>query len=149
MPPMTRAMRLKTALATWSSGTTNPPIVESRGRGAAFGRARGEAPVVAMYGPMRSQPLTVMVLEPGTFRIRGEILDADIRGQIGGALLVASDDGGRHVETRSDFFDGFYRLYGLSGAVRVTISAPSYPDHSAAIVVTDHADHDFVMARQP
>jgi hypothetical protein len=131
-----------TPFVVWSALQSS--IVEFRGRGAALGRSRGETAVRATYGRHTSAALDVMVLEEGTFKLWGVVIDTG-HPVFGGALIAARDENGAHLETTSDGDEGQYALYGVRGPVRVTISHPSYVTHTEDIVVREEARRDFIL----
>ena len=131
-----------TAFATFSPDGLN--ILESRGRGLMFGRSRGLTALSASYGALRSLPISVTVLEDGTYRLAGTVT------RVGGGFLQAEvsalDDSGRHLRSTLNVIDSEYRLDGLGGAVRVTISAPLHATLVEDLVVTEHTWRDFTLA---
>jgi hypothetical protein len=106
----------------------------------------GEARVEAQLVPVNAQPssrvsqdLTVLVLEPGTFRISGTVTEAR-GGPLSAAIEIVSGRGtGLHTTTAR----GQYALYGVAGDVQLRASADGFETQVHRTVVTDQTTNDF------
>jgi hypothetical protein len=126
-----------TAQARWTPYSS--PVLQFTSAGTAKAVGRGDANVQAELG-VRSPPLLVRVLEPGTFKVSGIVTEA------GGAPLRAkveiSSGTGAGLATFSDS-QGRYALFGAAGDVELRTSADGFEPQVRRIVVTADTDADF------
>jgi hypothetical protein len=143
-----------TATATWSilwSGPdrdhTGPNVLQMIGGGTVQAVAPGEASINVQIpfesrSPATSATLSVLVLEPGTFRIAGTVSSA---GQPEPAAIEIVSGTGRGLRTTSNGPGGVgrYALYGAAGTVELRVSADGFAQEIRRIVVTDNTTSDF------
>jgi hypothetical protein len=128
--------------AVWSS--TNPAILQVTPLGLASARARGESIVSAQYGGKLAEA-RIFVLPDGTFRLVGRVGESGF-GVAGASVTVVSGTGqGLTTDSASD---GSYRLYGVSGAVRIRVQKEAYEDGLHDVSVTAHGTRDFELVRR-
>jgi hypothetical protein len=126
-----------TARASWS--TSAPLIVAFDQNGRAAGRARGEARVTASHFK-GSNELTVLVLEPGTYRVTGTVRENGIPLRDALVEVVAGIGTGLRAWTNSL---GSYALYGVAGNVQIRVSASGLETAAREQVVTTEVTSDF------
>jgi len=105
--------------------------------GVAAPAERGETLVVANAGKIAR--LNVLVLEPGTFKLRGLVSEAGVGALYGATVEVVSGIGqGLQATSNSQG----YGLYGVSGPVQLRASADGFTPQIHEVVVTgnDAAD---------
>jgi hypothetical protein len=147
-----------TATASWSiwwtgpdRNHTGPNVLKLIGPGIVQGIALGEASVNVQIpfqsnGPATSPALSVLVLEPGTFRISGTVTSAGLPESA--AIEIASGTGTGLRTTTDNNFDtrGRYALYGAAGTVELRASANGFDQQIRRIVVTDNMISDFDLS---
>ena len=94
---------------------------------------RGEALVGAHAGAVGR--LTVLVLEPGTFKLSGPLSETGV-GALSGATVEVLSGIGQGLRTTSH--SNGYALYGVAGPVRVRASAEGFTPQVLDLVVTNH-----------
>jgi hypothetical protein len=138
----------------------NGEVIRVSETGIVTGGAQGEADLLAAYpagtvtdeglvfgpGTLKSPPLRILVLEPGTFRVSGVVTESG-RPLPGGRVTVASGmRAGLQTESMSD---GTYRLYGLAGSTELAVSEEGLQPQVRSILVTDHQTVDFHLEPLP
>src|SRR5436190_7461124 len=106
--------------ATWT--TTNPAVLQSLGAGLFAAVSRGEANLVAVYG-LGSALFHVVVLESGTFVLRGTVSDSGVG--LPGAIVQTIGGPGVDQSVTTDR-SGRYALYGVAGAVSLNVTDTGY-----------------------
>ena len=119
-----------TDTAQWSPSAASFPI-HFIGPGIAAPAQRGEALVVANAGAIGR--LTVLVLEPGTFKLSGPVSEAGV-GALYGATVEVLSGIGQGLQATSDSHG--YALFGVSGPVRLRASADGFAPLVHDVVVT-------------
>jgi hypothetical protein len=136
-----------TATVTWFAFPLSTNVLRFVGPGMAqAGMTPGEARVEAQLILVNAQPssrvsqdLTVLVLEPGTFRISGTVTET------GGAPLSAAIEivSGTGTGLRTTTARGQYALYGVAGDVQLRAFADGFEPQIHRTVVTDQTTNDF------
>jgi carboxypeptidase family protein len=107
--------------ATWES--TNAEVLQSRGAGVfAASATGGETSLVATYGSADVM-FHVLVLESGTFVLRGTVSDAGVA--VAGAHVQITSGIGAGRDAMTDA-SGRYALYGAAGAVTLSVTERDY-----------------------
>ena len=119
-----------TATALWFPNSTSFPI-HFTSPGIAAPAERGEALVVANAGTVGR--LSVLVLEPGTFKLSGVVSEEGV-GVLFGATVEVLSGVGQGLKATSDAKG--YGLYGVSGPVRLRASAEGFTPQVHDVVVT-------------
>lgn len=129
------------ARVTWSS---SPPLLtfDSQGLGRAAADVRGETRVSAVFEAYPSQTMTVLLLEPGTFRISGTVTDSGF--SISGAAVEVIEGTGSGLRATTNA-SGRYEIYGVAGSVRFRIAAEGFQTTTVTAVVNDHTIGDFSL----
>jgi hypothetical protein len=109
-----------------------------------IGASRGQTALWASFGRLRSQELSVMVLEEGMFRLLGGVTRTG--GGFVSAIVSVVDRSGHLQEMSTDLTEGEYRVYVLGGPVRVTITAASHVTLIEDFVVSDHMLRNFTLS---
>jgi len=125
-----------TADATWRS---TGPQVSFTSAGAATAQVIGEADVTVALQVFKAQQ-HVLVLDPGTFKLSGAIRQVGGGSVSGPRIEVLSGVGQGKIA-----FGGDYRIYGVSGAIRVEVTCPGYFSVVRDIDVTGHVVVDFEL----
>ena len=114
--------------------TSSNPAVLSIDAGLATGRANGEATVVARFEQHQTNPMPVMVLPPGTFRVRGRVLITGTTGVAQARVEVPTVG----LSTTTDS-QGRFTLYGVppNGAIHTVKDG-----YAVTITATQLANHD-------
>jgi len=128
-----------TTEASWNSADTSIVTVASDGR--ATGGLRGETDVRATFSGMTGVR-RVMVLPPGTFKLSGRVLDANVAVTDARVEVTAGSATGLWTLTR----DGHYALYGVSGTTEVTVTKQGYHPHLERLDVNRHLLHNLSLA---
>jgi hypothetical protein len=125
-----------TATALWFPNAGGFAI-HFTGPGVAAPAERGETLVVANAGKIAR--LNVLVLEPGTFKLRGLVSEGGV-GTLSGATVEVLSGIGQGLHATSD--SKGYALYGVAGPVRLHASADGFTPQIHEVVVTgnDAAD---------
>ena len=129
-----------TTAALWlpsTDYTSGPAYFTSPG--IARGANRGEIDLLARFGP-KTGVLHVVVLEDGTYKLAGSVVESSGRVISGVSIDVVSGTGtGLHATTNSQ---GEYALYGVAGSVQLRVSADGYSPQTSDIVVTSDGSTD-------
>jgi hypothetical protein len=150
-----------TATASLSDGTTadytrkvtwtayQPAVLTiTRDTGQATAQSAGDVTIQAAYFATISccRALTAMtVLPPNTYRLTGKVLESGLPVQ-GAAITVPSGIGAGLSATTDD--TGFYRLYGVAGAIQIKFSKPGYADIVKPFTAMQNDVLDFPEAHQ-
>jgi carboxypeptidase family protein/Big-like domain-containing protein len=121
-----------TAQATWVSSNSTVLSVDRTGR--ATGVARGEASLSAVLGS--SARSTILVLEDGTFRLTGRVLEGTL--PLGNARVAVTRGTGAGLSTLTGV-DGTFRFYGVAGEIELRVEAAGYAAESRTLLVTTNA----------
>jgi hypothetical protein len=122
-----------TSQSTWTSDNASVLSIGLRD-GLATGKSRGEVHLVARY-QNRAGNVVVLVLEDGTFRLRGRVTESG--GGLAGARVDVVAGTGAGLTTTTDS-TGSYALYGLLGDVQVEVILDGFEKGRQSIVVTGH-----------
>lgn len=124
-----------TSEARWASSANEVVSITSPGVLAAH--ARGDARVSVHYRHLGSQK-DVVVLPDGTYRLIGEVTEAETASvPISGVRVEAASGNGETLSTVTDD-KGRYRLYGVAGLVRVRFSKDGYRAGETELPVETH-----------
>jgi hypothetical protein len=135
-----------TSTATWSS--TQSGVLQSRKLGQMRGEHRGEAIVRATFEGVTGE-LTVFVLEPGTFAVRGTITDGTTgQGPLGHASIMVMSGTGAGLWSATDA-TGRYGLYGVAGPIELVATADGLTPQVHQIVVSGRSTENFVLTTAP
>lgn len=121
------------AQATWT--TDNASVLSFLPGGVARAGARGEAHISARYQNQSRQAL-ILVLEDGTFRIRGSVTESGA-GLTGARLEVVSGTGAGLTATTGPV--GSYALYGVAGDVQIDVTLDGFERERRTVVVSEHS----------
>ena len=121
------------AQATWTSDNASVLSIASPG-GLATGKSRGEVHLGARY-QNRTSNIVVLVLEDGTFRLRGVVIESGAG--LSGARVDVLAGTGTGLSTTTDA-SGSYALYGVAGEVQLEAALDGYEKKRQSIVVTSH-----------
>jgi hypothetical protein len=80
--------------------------------------------------------LRVFVLDPGTFRLGGTVVNTR-GGVIAGATVEVQSGTGKGLKATTDF-EGGYAVYGVAGPVRLRTSAEGFPEDVREVNVTQN-----------
>lgn len=139
-----------TATAHLSDGTTRdvsgesawqingPPILTASAGGRFTGFGPGETTVTVSYQGLRSTLGGVIVVPPGTYRLKGTVRDAGL--PIDARVTIDDDVKGR---TELTTFNGAYTVYGVAGETEVTVARSGYVTQTRQQVMTSHQVMDF------
>ena len=113
--------------------------------GVALGVRPGETRVVAFDQPtMTAAPLTVGVVDPGTFEVTG-VVTVPGGGPLFGATVEVTAGSGQGLQAKTDT-NGRYGIYGVAGKVEVRVSAEGFAPQVLNLVVAAHgAVHAFEL----
>ena len=134
-----------TTQSAWTSG--NRSVLSFSGTGVASGHARGEAQITAAYQGQNTQAI-VFVLENGTFRLNGRVIEAGI-GLAGAKVQVVRGTGtGLSATTTAN---GSYAIYGVAGEVEVEVTLEGFEPQRRPLAVNGHirADLDVTPTTPP
>lgn len=138
----------------WSSSSTTILAVTPAGEAVAQGA--GDAILHAYLLPVSGQPpssgqaccnaqVDVLVLPPNTFRLVGNVLESGFGLQ--GARVTVTSGIGAGLSTTTDY-SGHYGLYGVAGAIEVTVTKAGYDPLVKTISVASNDVLDFPEAHQ-
>jgi hypothetical protein len=121
--------------AKWTTDYDSQLAIEGPGR--VRGRANGDAWITASHGT-ESRSMGVFVVPSGTFRLIGEVFEADAPTApvVGAAVEVSRGVGSRQVVSTSS--DGTFRLYGVAGSITLRVTKKGYAGVEETVVVDDH-----------
>jgi hypothetical protein len=131
------------SIATWSPA--NPSAVLYFGApGRAVGVRAGEATVFTRIGVVEGRT-PVLVLERGTFKLAGRIVETSDRPLEGISVDVLSGIGfGRRATANSQ---GEYALYGVAGPIQLRVSGEGFgPQLRDTIVTADSSAEHFILS---
>jgi hypothetical protein len=130
-----------TTKVTWR--TTNLSVLTIDAQGRATGRTGGETQVVASVSSATSRA-NVMVIPPETFRLTGTVTESGV--PVSQATVAVSSGTGSGLVTLTDF-NGQYRLYGVAGAIEITVTKSGYATAVQPMVVTAASVADVAVAQ--
>jgi hypothetical protein len=128
-----------TALAEWHQTSA---AIRFTAPGVALATQSGEGGILASLdspGGRKFGEASVLVLEPGTFKLTGMITEAGGSGPIGGMVEVLSGTG---QGKQSGTSNSRYALYGVAGRVQLRASVANYIPQVHDVVVTDNGVTD-------
>jgi hypothetical protein len=128
--------------ATWKS--IDPGLLQSLGAGAfKAGAARGETNLVATSSAGTAAAIHVLVLEDGTFVVRGTVSDGGFG--LPGAQVQISNGIGAGQSTTTDP-SGRYALYGAAGSVTLDVTFTDYQSQTQTVDVSGDTTTDFSLS---
>lgn len=125
-----------TAESAWQ--VTGPPILIVNAGGRLTGFGPGETTVTVSYQGLRATLGGVIVVPPGTYRLKGVVRDAGL--PIDARVTIDDDVKGR---TELNTFNGAYTVYGVAGETEVTVEKPGYLTQTRKQVMASHLVMDF------
>lgn len=128
-----------TAQATWQ--TSNARTLTVTSSGLLTGVANGEATVLGRYSNM-SRNRSLLVLPTGTFRLRGQVKEADV-GLSGVSISVESAG---MKQTASSSFGGVYAFYGVAGRTAIEARMEGYLPKFEQVDVVEDRTYDIQLA---
>jgi hypothetical protein len=140
-----------TSLVSWKTQSKSPyrttlepsPFIRfGTVAGEALGLGLGEATVQALYSGMLSEPRTVMVQPPGTYRVTGVATDYPVTVQSATVEIVSGAGAGTTTTTN---YWGEFAFYGVSGTVVLQVSAPGYESTSRTVAVSFNRIENFEL----
>jgi len=145
-----------TATASWNIWWSGPDtnhsgsnVLKLLGPGTLQAIGAGEASVNVQipsqsHNPATSPTLSVLVLEPGTFRISGAVVSAGLP-ESATIEIVSGTGSGLRTASSINFagHSGQYALYGAAGSVELRVSAQGFGQQVRRLVVTDNTTSDF------
>jgi len=136
------------ATASWSASSTPVSVLRVSSPGVAVGLLPGEATIVA-HMPAANGSLPVLVLERGTFKLAGRIVETGDRPLEGVSIDVVSGTGAGRRATANAFGD--YAVYGVAGPTQLRVSGEGFtPQVRDLVVSADTIAENFVLApREP
>lgn len=141
-----------TATALMSDGTThdaaadvtwrtNPNLLDMTAPGRFVGKAGGDAFVTITLGRLTSTISSVIVVPKGTFRLNGTVKDEGAPVRDATIFIDNQALGRRTIESP----DGTYRVFGVAGLTRLSVSKPGYATNTSDLTITDHQRVDVDM----
>ncbi len=131
--------------AVWSGGTAG--ILQISSTGLATGVGRGEAEVVVRIGPPNVPHANkrIFIVPKGTFVLGGNISEQGVG--IPNVTVLVTSGTGQGLSARG----GFFRLYGVAGAVQLELRKDGFHTASYQVNVSEHMTRDFevVSIRRP
>lgn len=132
-----------TSEALWASSASEVVSITSPGVVAAL--ARGDARVNVHYRHLGSQK-DVVVLPDGTYRLIGQVTEADTASvPISGVHVEAASGTGETLSTMTGD-DGRYGLYGVAGLVDIRFSKDGYRVGETELIVETHTARNVELA---
>jgi hypothetical protein len=131
-----------TSRAQWTSNA--PDILNVSPSGLATGREIGESTVSARLDG-RSAAAVVYVLPAGTFRLNGRTHEFGTT--LPGTSIEVLEGIGAGTKTVSGQ-DGSYRIFGVSGPIRLQVKKDGYVNRLENISVESHTARDFALESQ-
>jgi hypothetical protein len=141
-----------TAHSEWSPRPPIPGVIQFTQPGVANSTSAGEQTITAKYeefsAPTKSETftaeLTVLSLQPGTFKVSGRIGEAGTSAYLFDVTVRVVS--GMGTELHASMGNGRYSFYGLAGPVRLEASAPDHETQTRDLTVTGNIDtQDFFL----
>ena len=130
-----------TQQANWNSFRSN--VLSVTGAGRVTGMSLGDSVLQARLSSLVASR-EIIVVPRGTYRVSGAITEADSPSTpVGGARVEVQ--GNAAVPPVQSFGDGRYRLYGVSGPVRLRAEKAGYEAVTTDTVVSTHGTVNFVL----
>jgi hypothetical protein len=131
-----------TSQASWR---THPGILAMSSPGRFTGGQKGETALTAVWSGRSSVMSSIIVVPPGTYRLTGTIRDEGIPVRADSVLV---EDGATGHST-APVIDGVYRVYGVAGVTRITVTKEGYETVTKVHTITSHetVDFDMVLSR--
>ena len=140
------SVRDVTTAATWQSAAPQLLSVDAQGR--VTGRVRGEARVTAFHQGAKIAGVTVLILEDGTYKLSGRVVEGAARAGVLDATVEVVSGTGSGLRTRATF-DGSYALYGVQGSIRLQVTKLGYADNTHDVTAIAAVQHDVEMVPVP
>ena len=123
--------------------TSSNPSVLTIDAGLATGRTPGEATVTARLDTRQADPAPVMVLPPGTFRVRGRV----VTGPTGNfSVASARVEGPFGMVTTTDT-QGRFALYGVPASSVINASKAGYALATTSVQLSNHEQQVSMLMR--
>lgn len=122
------------ATAVWHSSDTSILTVSASGLATAI--QSGTVTVTATYSGVKGSQ-EIVVVPAGTFRLSGYV--QGFGSALGGALVQVTTGVGTGLSTLTN--SGGYNLYGVAGAVQVTVSKDAYVTTTQPVTVTSNTTY--------
>jgi hypothetical protein len=145
-----------TATASWKIVSSGPDpnhsgsnVLQFLGRGTVQAVGFGEASINVQipfqsHNPATSPTLSVLVLDPGTFRISGAVVSAGLP-ESATIEIISGTGSGLRTATGFASYAGQYALYGAVGSVELRVSASGFNGQVRRLVVTANTTSDFEL----
>jgi hypothetical protein len=130
-----------TAQAQWS--VSNGDVVGISSAGVATARAIGEA-IIRVSAQGRTASRLTFVLPPGTFRLDGRVVESGLAAGIPGVTVTVISGVGEGL-TALTTSDGRFKLFGVSGRVRLHAKKEGYVNRIEELDMPDHRVVSFEM----
>jgi hypothetical protein len=131
--------------AEWRSSSQEAITIAGPGRAAA--QQPGEAVITAIFEG-QSATISVFVVPPGTFALKGAVKEPLTNLPVAGAAVQVLVDGAVELETATAI-DGRYQLYGFAPGSTLRVSKDGYLDNQQPLEVADHRVGLDVVLRRP
>ena len=129
------------ATAQWHSSDTSILTVSTTGLASAI--QSGDVTVTATYSAVNGSQ-AIIVVPASTFRLSGSVQGFGV--PLMGASVQVTAGVGTGLSTSTDS-SGNYKLYGVAGAIQLTVSKDLYGTSTQAVTVTSNTNHlDFSLA---
>lgn len=126
--------RQGTVNATWRS--SNPAIATIDESGRATGQATGEVTISASFAGASSSK-GIMVLPPGTFRLRGRVFDESTNQNLRSADVRVRAASGLDMRTTTSA-TGDFVLYGVPGDAELEVTSAGYSLYKEVLQLREH-----------
>jgi len=123
-----------TASASWNS--SDPEVLTVSHRGMATAHRIGDVALSASLDGLQGT-MAVVVVPAGTYRLSGQVRDVERNAGVSGARIEVVAGSAAGLVTTTDV-EGRYRLFGVSGAIRIRVSSVGFRTHEEDVHVGDH-----------
>ena len=121
------------------SWLTHSGILPMSAPGLFTGGEKGETALTARLGGHSAVMSSIVVVPRGTYRLTGTIRDAGIA--VAANSVLVEDDALGHVSP--SVINGVYKVYGVAGATRITVTKDGYETVSKQQTINSHQTVDF------
>lgn len=121
--------------ASWASSDTSVLSIDRNGF--ATGIANGTAHVSAR-SVLQSRSIEVVVTPAGTYRLRGEVMEAGVSNTVPHADVELRGPGGQTQRATTSSL-GTFTFFGVESGSQITVSHDGYMTHTEQLQLTSHA----------
>ena len=150
----TRDVTSESTIQRYSVPHSGEDVLQVAPDGVVTGGTAGEMDLEAYYprvistpegsvirpGTLSSSKLRVLVLQPGTFRVSGLVIESGLPFPSVQVAVISGTRAGLRVATDNE---GKYSLYGLAGPTDLTALEEGFQTATRSIIVNDHQTIDF------